>query len=70
MILVGFILQIIYYYSVFVNFPSNAPSDETTKTPYFDFSSTTSQVITFIGSFIVGLGDSALNTQVILNTNF
>jgi hypothetical protein len=28
------------------------------------YSSTTSQVITFIGSFIVGLGDSGLNTQV------
>ncbi len=66
MVLVGFILQIIYYYSVFINFPSNASSDETTKKPHFDFNSTTSQIITFIGSFIVGLGDSALNTQVIL----
>jgi hypothetical protein len=32
---------------------------------YFFYSSKTSQVITFISSFIVGLGDSSLNTQVI-----
>ncbi|CAF0905754.1 unnamed protein product [Rotaria sordida] len=64
MILVGFILQIIYYYSVFVNFPSNAPSQETIAKPYFDYSSKTSQVIAFISSFIVGLGDSSLNTQL------
>jgi len=32
----------------------------------FDLNSlTTSQVITFIGSFMIGLGDSSLNTQVI-----
>ncbi len=37
MVLIGFILQIIYYYSVFVNFPSNASSDETKEKPYFDF---------------------------------
>jgi hypothetical protein len=37
MVLVGFILQIIYYYSVFVNFPSDASANETTKKPYFDF---------------------------------
>lgn len=36
-ILIGFVLQIIYYYSVFVNIPSNASSVETTKYPYFDF---------------------------------
>jgi hypothetical protein len=32
-------------------------------------SSTTSQVIAFISSFIVGLGDSSLNTQVICLQN-
>ena len=37
MVLVGFILQIIYYYSVFVNIPHDAPFRETSKTPYFDF---------------------------------
>ena len=35
-ILIGFILQILYYYSVFVNFPSNSPADETIQRPYFD----------------------------------
>ncbi|CAF1214416.1 unnamed protein product [Adineta ricciae] len=64
MILVGCILQMVYYYSVFVNFPVDSASNETTTKPYFDFNSTTSQVITFIGSFIVGLGDSSLNTQL------
>ncbi|CAF4254606.1 unnamed protein product, partial [Rotaria sp. Silwood2] len=64
MILIGFILQIIYYYSVFVNFPSDATSRETIAKPYFDFSSKTSQIIAFISSFIVGLGDSSLNTQL------
>jgi hypothetical protein len=65
MILIGFILQTIYYYSVFVNIPSDASSQETSKKPYFDFSSSTSQIITFSSSFIVGLGDSSLNTQVL-----
>jgi hypothetical protein len=32
-------------------------------------SSTASQVITFSGSFIAGLGDSSLNTQVIIVRN-
>jgi len=32
---------------------------------FFVNSSTKSQVITFISSFIVGLGDSSLNVQVI-----
>ncbi|CAF3836713.1 unnamed protein product, partial [Rotaria sp. Silwood1] len=64
MILIGFLLQIIYYYSVFVNFPSDASSRETNAKPYFDFSSKTSQIIAFISSFIVGLGDSSLNTQL------
>ncbi|CAF4085800.1 unnamed protein product [Rotaria sordida] len=64
MILVGFILQIIYYYSVFVNFPLDASFRETTAKPYFDFSSKTSKAIAFLSSFIVGLGDSSLNTQI------
>ena len=33
------------------------------------YSSKNSQIIAFIGSFIVGLGDSSLNTQVILISN-
>jgi hypothetical protein len=37
MILVGCILQMIYYYSVFVNFPFDSSSNETTTKPYFDF---------------------------------
>ncbi len=37
MVLLGCILQMFYYYSVFVNIPSNASSVETTKKPYFDF---------------------------------
>jgi hypothetical protein len=37
MVLIGFILQMIFYYSVFVNIPSDAPLSETTKKPYFDF---------------------------------
>jgi len=32
-------------------------------------SSTASQVITFSGSFLAGLGDSSLNTQVIIVRN-
>jgi hypothetical protein len=37
MVLIGFILQMIYYYSVFVNIPADATAHETTKKPYFDF---------------------------------
>ena len=37
MIFVGFVLQMIYYYSVFVNFPSDSSSHETVTKPYFDF---------------------------------
>ena len=36
MVLIGFLLQIVYYYSVFVNFPSDASLNETAKRPYFD----------------------------------
>ncbi|CAF1177430.1 unnamed protein product [Adineta steineri] len=64
MILVGCILHMIYFYSVFVNFPFDSAQKESTEKPFFDFSATTSQVITFIGSFIVGLGDSSMNTQL------
>ncbi|CAF4279924.1 unnamed protein product, partial [Adineta steineri] len=64
MILVGCILHMIYFYSVFVNFPFDSAQNESTEKPFFDFSATTSQAITFIGSFIVGLGDSSMNTQL------
>ncbi|CAM4814393.1 unnamed protein product, partial [Rotaria magnacalcarata] len=64
MVFIGFVLQMIYYYSVFVNFPSDASSQETSAKPYFDFSKKTSQVIAFSSSFIVGLGDSSINTQL------
>jgi hypothetical protein len=37
MVLIGALLQILYYYSVFVNFPSNASSVETKDIPYFDY---------------------------------
>ncbi|CAF4174625.1 unnamed protein product [Rotaria socialis] len=63
-ILIGFFLQIIFYYSAWINFPADAPANETNAESYFQFSSSTSQVIAFVGSFIVGLGDSALNTQL------
>ncbi|CAF0787467.1 unnamed protein product [Didymodactylos carnosus] len=63
-IFLGFLLQIIVYYGVFVNFPPDAPTLETSTIPYFDFSKSVSQTITFVGSFLVGLGDSSLNTQL------
>ncbi|CAF4699759.1 unnamed protein product, partial [Rotaria magnacalcarata] len=63
-ILIGFFLQSIFYYSAWINFPADAPANETNAESYFQFSSSTSQVIAFVGSFIVGLGDSALNTQL------
>ncbi|UJR17236.1 hypothetical protein I4U23_004131 [Adineta vaga] len=53
-ILIGCILQLIFYYSVFVNYPFDAPAKETDRQPYFDLTSSNSQLITFIGSFIVG----------------
>ncbi|CAF3966651.1 unnamed protein product [Adineta steineri] len=62
-IFIGFVLQIVFYYSVFINFPFDSPAKETNSKPYFEFDSLTSQVITFIGSFLVGLGDSSLNIQ-------
>ncbi|CAF4157997.1 unnamed protein product [Adineta steineri] len=62
-IFIGFVLQIVFYYSVFINFPFDSPAKETNSKPYFEFDSLTSQVITFVGSFLVGLGDSSLNIQ-------
>lgn len=35
-ILIGFVSQIIFYYSVLINFPLDAPAIETQKKPYFD----------------------------------
>ncbi|CAF4157801.1 unnamed protein product [Adineta steineri] len=64
-IFIGFVLQIVFYYSVFINFPFDSPAKETNSKPYFEFDSLTSQVITFIGSFLVGLGDSSLNIQLL-----
>ncbi|CAF4978516.1 unnamed protein product, partial [Rotaria sp. Silwood1] len=62
-ILIGFFLQIVFYYSAWINFPADAPARETNTESYFQFSSSLSQIIAFVGSFVVGLGDSALNTQ-------
>jgi hypothetical protein len=36
-VIIGFVLQIIYYYSVFINIPSDAPFKETDLKPYIDF---------------------------------
>ncbi|CAF1336957.1 unnamed protein product, partial [Rotaria sordida] len=63
-ILIGFFLQIVFYYSAWINFPADAPARETNTESYFQFSSSSSQIIAFVGSFVVGLGDSALNTQL------
>ncbi|CAF4190929.1 unnamed protein product, partial [Adineta steineri] len=63
-IFIGFVLQIVFYYSVFINFPFDSPAKETNSKPYFEFDSLISQVIAFVGSFLVGLGDSSLNIQV------
>ena len=64
-VLMSFIIQIIYFYIVLINFPSDASSIETNKSPYINFSQQSSETLTFIGSFLAGLGDSGLNTQVI-----
>ncbi|CAF1351951.1 unnamed protein product [Rotaria sordida] len=63
-ILIGFFLQIVFYYSAWINFPADAPARETNTESYFQFSPSSSQIIAFVGSFVVGLGDSALNTQL------
>ncbi len=36
-VVIGFVLQVIYYYFVFINIPSDAPYKETDLKPYIDF---------------------------------
>ena len=36
-VFVGFAVQVVFYYSVFVNFPFDSPANETDSKSYFEF---------------------------------
>ncbi|CAF1605528.1 unnamed protein product [Adineta ricciae] len=63
-VFVGFIVQLVFYYLVFINFPSDAPANETNNEAYFNFKLLISQILTFVGSFLIGLGDCSFHTQL------
>lgn len=59
-LLAGFVAHVVTFFIVFTTFPSESPLVETDALTYFQ----PSKALVFVSSFLLGFGDSCINTQI------
>ncbi|EEC19849.1 conserved hypothetical protein [Ixodes scapularis] len=59
-VLLGFLVHIVAYYTIFINLPANSNLAATWDRAYIE----SNLYLAFVGSFLLGLGDSCFNTQL------
>ncbi|XP_077490603.1 UNC93-like protein MFSD11 isoform X2 [Amblyomma americanum] len=59
-ILLGYLVHIAAFYTIFINLPANSPLGPTSEPAYI----TSNLYLAFVGSFLLGFGDSCYNTQI------
>ncbi|KAL3216043.1 hypothetical protein MRX96_033225 [Rhipicephalus microplus] len=59
-ILLGYLVHITAFFTIFLNLPANSPLGPTSDPAYI----TSNLTLAFVGSFLLGFGDSCYNTQI------
>lgn len=59
-VLLGFLVHVVAYYTIFINLPANSNFAATWDRAYIE----SNLYLAFVGSFLLGLGDSCYNTQL------
>lgn len=59
-VLIGYLTHVVAFYTIFVNLPANSPLGATWEPAYIE----SNLYLAFVGSFLLGFGDSCYNTQI------
>ncbi|XP_077526950.1 UNC93-like protein MFSD11 isoform X3 [Haemaphysalis longicornis] len=59
-VLIGYLTHVVAFYTIFVNLPANSPLGPTWEPAYIE----SNLYLAFVGSFLLGFGDSCYNTQI------
>uniref|UniRef100_A0A1B6DK71 UNC93-like protein MFSD11 n=1 Tax=Clastoptera arizonana TaxID=38151 RepID=A0A1B6DK71_9HEMI len=60
-VVLGFVIHIICFFAIFLNLPDSSPFSDTTQDAYISSNAT----LAVLCSFLLGLGDSCFNTQIL-----